>query len=232
MTCRAPHLGEAPGKESVVEIAERQRDAERRQDPAVDNVLGHVDDAERQAREHDDIEQDVGEQPKEAVPVARHPQARPIVQCQCLLHSTPSDPSCIHDHRSRRNDAPKADFLASPMPSFHNSSSPKNIGAKQPPELALELVRDGYSARPASSTIRLPCPAQEDADNVPATVPTTKSCGYGVLLATQASKELGHRTVYAGIQEPLPSPRHLNLRLRTRYEVAALRSDALPRPRW
>ena len=166
-------LGEAPGEESVVEIAERERDAERRQNAAVDDVLGHVHHAERQACEHDDIEQDVGEQPEEAVPVARHPQARPIVHCQRLLHSAPSDPSCVHRHRSRRNDAPRSDLLASPMPWLQSSSSLKNIASKPAPRACSRASENGHSVRPVSSTMPLPCPAQEDADNVPATVPTT-----------------------------------------------------------
>jgi len=69
-------FGQPPGKVGVVEVAERQRDAERRQDAAVDDAGRQVDDVQAQPGQHNDVEDDVGEQTEEAVPVARNPPAR------------------------------------------------------------------------------------------------------------------------------------------------------------
>ena len=69
-------LAQPPGQIRVIEIAERQRDAEGRQDAAIDDVAGHLDDTEAQPGQHDNVEQDVGEQTEKPVPVARHPPAR------------------------------------------------------------------------------------------------------------------------------------------------------------
>jgi len=51
------------------------------QDAEIDDVSRHLDDAEAQPGQHDDVEQDIGEEPEKPVPVARHPPAR------CGLHS-------------------------------------------------------------------------------------------------------------------------------------------------
>ncbi len=58
----------------VVEIAEREGDAERRQDPPEDDVLGELDHPEHQPRQHEDVQDNVGEQAEEGVPVARYPE--------------------------------------------------------------------------------------------------------------------------------------------------------------
>ena len=67
-------LAELPREVRIEQVAERQRDAERRQDAAEHRVGGQLDDAEAEAGQDDDVEQDVGEQAEEAVPVARHPE--------------------------------------------------------------------------------------------------------------------------------------------------------------
>ena len=91
-------LGEAPGEVGVVEVADRQRDAERRQDAPEHDVLGQLDHAERQPGQHDDVEQDVGEQPEERVPVARHPE--PGRARTSVVHVPVPDPA----DRLRRSD--------------------------------------------------------------------------------------------------------------------------------
>ena len=59
----------------VEQVAERQRDAQRGQDAAEHRVGRQLDDPEAEAGQHDHVQQHVGEQPEESVPVARHPQA-------------------------------------------------------------------------------------------------------------------------------------------------------------
>jgi hypothetical protein len=71
-------LGEPPGEIGVVEIAEWQRDPKRRQDTAVDDVGRQVDDMQAQPGQHDDVEDDVGEQTEETVPIAGNPPARGV----------------------------------------------------------------------------------------------------------------------------------------------------------
>ena len=86
-------LRELVGEVRVVEVADRQRDAERRQDAAEHDVGRQLDHAQAQAREHDHVEHDVGEQPEEAVPVARDPPpdlaccGSPC--CRCVCHVLP-----------------------------------------------------------------------------------------------------------------------------------------------
>src|SRR6185437_10515680 len=67
-------LGEPPGEIGVIEIADRQRDAERRQDAAEHDVARHADHAETQPCQHDDVEHHIGEKAEKPVPVPRHPQ--------------------------------------------------------------------------------------------------------------------------------------------------------------
>ena len=67
-------LAELPREIRVEEVAERQRDAERRQDAAEHRVRGQLHDAEAEPGQHDHIEQNVGEQTEEPVPVSRHPE--------------------------------------------------------------------------------------------------------------------------------------------------------------
>ena len=69
-------LGEAPGEIGVIEIAQWQRDAEGRQDPAIDDVGRQIDDVQAQSGQHDYVEDDIGEQTEKAVPVAGNPPAR------------------------------------------------------------------------------------------------------------------------------------------------------------
>ena len=67
-------LAELPREVRVEQVAERQRDAERRQDAAEHRVRGQLHDAEAEPGQHDHVEQHVGEEAEEAVPVARHPE--------------------------------------------------------------------------------------------------------------------------------------------------------------
>jgi hypothetical protein len=69
-------LGKAPGEIGVIEIAQRQCDAEGRQDPAIDDVGRQIDDVQAQSGQHDHVEDDIGEQTEKAVPVAGNPPAR------------------------------------------------------------------------------------------------------------------------------------------------------------
>jgi hypothetical protein len=82
-------LAELPREVRVEEVAERQRDAERRQDAAEHGVGGKLDDAEAQPRQHDHVQQHVGEQAEEAVQVARHPQARHVCGGGLCVHRLP-----------------------------------------------------------------------------------------------------------------------------------------------
>ena len=68
-------LGQPVGEIGVVEIADRQSDAERRQNSAEDNVAWQFDHAETKAGQNDDVEHDIGEESEKAVPVAGHPPA-------------------------------------------------------------------------------------------------------------------------------------------------------------
>src|ERR1700730_828560 len=94
-------LGEPPGEIGIGQIDDRQGDAERRQDPAEDNVLGQLDDAEAEAGDHDDVEQYVGEQAEEPIPIPRHPPSRPGVARPDLSKDSnahlplPSQPSAL-----------------------------------------------------------------------------------------------------------------------------------------
>jgi hypothetical protein len=69
-------LGEPPRQVGVVEVAERQGDAERRQDAAINDVRGQIDDVQAQPGQHDDVENNVGEQSEKAVPITGNPPAR------------------------------------------------------------------------------------------------------------------------------------------------------------
>ena len=74
----APFLfGELVGEVRVLQVPDRQRDAERRQDPAEDDVVGQLDHAEAQPGQHDHVQDDVREQPEEAVPVPAAPTTVP-----------------------------------------------------------------------------------------------------------------------------------------------------------
>ena len=50
-------LGQLLGEVGVEQVAERQGDAERRQDPPEDDVGRQLDDAQAQAGQHEDVEQ-------------------------------------------------------------------------------------------------------------------------------------------------------------------------------
>ena len=82
-------FGEPPGEIGVIEIAQGQGDAERRQDPAIDDVGRQVDHVQAQSGQHDHVQHDVGEQAEKAVPIAGNPPAR---QIGGSLHRIPPDP--------------------------------------------------------------------------------------------------------------------------------------------
>ena len=88
---RPSFLRQLVGEVRVVQVADRQRDAERRQDPPEDDVVGQLDHAEAQPREHDHVEDDVREQPEEAVPVPGHPP--PYRRC-AVRHGSPLGDCC------------------------------------------------------------------------------------------------------------------------------------------
>ncbi len=71
-------LGEPPSEVGVVQIAERQCDAESRKDPAIDDIRRQVDDMQTKSGQHYDVQNDIGEQTKKPVPIARDPPARRI----------------------------------------------------------------------------------------------------------------------------------------------------------
>jgi DNA-binding protein H-NS len=65
-----------PREVRVEEIAERQRDAERRKDAAEHRVGRQLHDPEAEAGQHDHVQQYVGEEPEESVPIAGNPQSQ------------------------------------------------------------------------------------------------------------------------------------------------------------
>ena len=67
-------LGQLVAEVRVEEVAERDRDAERGQDTAVDIARGQVDDEEEQAAEDDDVEHHVGSEAEKCVQVAGDPE--------------------------------------------------------------------------------------------------------------------------------------------------------------
>ena len=69
-----PPAGELTGEVAVEQVAERQRDAQRGQDAPEHHVRRQVHDAEAEAGQHDHVQQHVGEQSEESVPVARTPK--------------------------------------------------------------------------------------------------------------------------------------------------------------
>ena len=65
---------EFPGHPRVEKIADRQRDAQRRQNTREHDFGRQFHDAQAQARQHDDVEQHVGEEAEKAVPIAGDPR--------------------------------------------------------------------------------------------------------------------------------------------------------------
>jgi hypothetical protein len=66
-------LRQLVGEVRVVQVPERQRDAERRQDPPEHDVVGQLDHEQAEPGQHDHVQDDVREEAKEAVPVPGHP---------------------------------------------------------------------------------------------------------------------------------------------------------------
>jgi hypothetical protein len=55
-------FGEPPSEVGVLQIAQRQCDAESGKDPAVDNIRRQVDDMQTKSGQHNDVQNDIGEQ--------------------------------------------------------------------------------------------------------------------------------------------------------------------------
>ena len=93
---RPSFLRQLPGEVGVVEVAERQGDAERRQDAAEHDVGGQLDHAEAQPGQHDHVEHDVGEQAEEPFQSPGTHQricAMHCGICSCAVAPSPSSPS-------------------------------------------------------------------------------------------------------------------------------------------
>ena len=65
--------GQPAGQDRVPDVAQRQRDGQGRQDPAVHGVVGQADDAQAEPGDHDHVEQHVGAEPEQTIPVAGGP---------------------------------------------------------------------------------------------------------------------------------------------------------------
>ena len=84
-------FGHLIGQVRVPQVAERQSDAERRQDASEDDAVGQFDDAEHEPGQHQDVQQDIREQAEKGVPVAGDPQ-RQVARCrQCSASVPPQD---------------------------------------------------------------------------------------------------------------------------------------------
>ena len=67
--------GQSARQPGVVEVPDRQRDPERRQDPAEDDVRPQADHAQAEAGQDEHVQDHVREQAEERVPVTGHPPA-------------------------------------------------------------------------------------------------------------------------------------------------------------
>ena len=76
-------LRQVPGEERVVSGAEEQHQPERRQDAAEHQRVRHFQHEAQQAGQHQHVDQDVGAEAEQGVPVAGHPELWP--DCR-LLH--------------------------------------------------------------------------------------------------------------------------------------------------
>jgi hypothetical protein len=114
-------LGKFVGKVGVEQVAERQGDAERRQDMAEYGGGRELHHAQAQTRQHDDVQHDIGKETEKGVPVAWNPPGwakdrraghRSVSCCVYALHALESASSSADDGATQPKMPPWAFIIA------------------------------------------------------------------------------------------------------------------------